>query len=103
MRASLPRILIVGLLFLALSGCAASTASRETVSMPNAENPEYLTNPFRLAALPLHLAGNILQYGLVEPFYFALSAFPDAVGLSIEEQRYLAQRKEAWQAYRPTP
>jgi len=101
MRASVPRILLVGLLFLVLSGCAAGTASRDVQSLPNADNPEYLSHPFRLVALPLHVAGNILQYGVIEPIYFALSTVPDVVGLSIEEQRYLAQRKEAWQAASP--
>ncbi len=101
MRVSIPRILLVGLVLLVLSGCAANTASRDVVSLPNAENPEYLTYPYRLAALPLHFTGNVLQYVVVEPFYFAVSSFPDAFGLSLEEQRYLAQRKQAWQQSGP--
>ncbi len=53
----------------------------------------------RLIALPLTLVGNIVQYTLEEPIYFLLAPVPDSVGLSLEEQRYLAQRQEAWRQY----
>lgn len=80
-----------------LAGCA--TTRVEQSGLPNAEHPEYLANPFRLVALPLHLAGNALQYGVVEPLYFLLAPVPEAVGLSLEEQRYLAERQEAWRQW----
>jgi hypothetical protein len=49
-----------------------------------------------LVALPLHFVGNIVRYGLIEPLYFAMNTMPDAVGLSLEEQRYLQERQETW-------
>lgn len=88
-------VLVVGL----LGGCVTTAARQDMVGLPTAENPEYLAHPFRLLALPANLAGNILQYGLVEPFYFLLGTAPDAVGLSREERRYIDQREEAWRQY----
>jgi hypothetical protein len=98
MRRSAVQIVLMGLLLVILAGCA-TTRHVDQSGLPDAEHPEYLANPFRLVALPLHLAGNVLQYGLVEPFYFLLTPVPDAVGLSLEEQRYLAERQEAWRQY----
>jgi len=93
------RILLTLLIALALagglSGCAASTAAKS--GLPDAENPEYLIHPLRLVTLPLHLVGNIVQYAVVEPFYFGLAKAPQAVGLSVDEQRYLAERQQAWE------
>ncbi len=94
MRTGIAHILLIGLLLVVLSGCA--TTRMEVGGLPNAEHPEYLAHPFRLVALPLHFAGNVLQYGVVEPVYFLLAPAPEAFGLSLEEQRYLAQRQEAW-------
>jgi hypothetical protein len=88
---------MVGLVLVALlTGCATTVARQDGVGLPTAENPEYLGHPFRLVALPLHFVGNALRYGLIEPFYFAMNTMPDAVGLSLEEQRYLQERQEAW-------
>jgi hypothetical protein len=98
MRTTVARILVIGLLFVVLSGCA-TTAQMSSEGLPDADHPEYLAHPFRLIALPLHAVGNIMQYGVVEPLYFALTPVPDFVGLSVEEQRYLAERKEAWREY----
>ncbi len=95
MRTTVAQILAIGLLFVVLSGCA-TTSQMTTEGLPNAEHPEYLIHPFRLIALPLHVTGNILQYGLVEPLYFGLAATPDLYGLSVEEQRYLAEREAVW-------
>jgi hypothetical protein len=81
-----------------LAGCAA-VAHQEQGGLPNAENPEYFVNPFRLVALPLYAVANVLQYGLVEPLYFGLNTMPEFVGLSLEEQRYITQRQEAWQRW----
>jgi hypothetical protein len=85
-------LVVVGL----LAGCA-TVARQEQTGLPNAENPEYFMNPFRLVALPLNAVGNLLQYTVAEPLYFAMNAMPDFVGLSLEEQRYITQRQEAWQ------
>jgi hypothetical protein len=91
------RTLVLGLvLFGLLAGCA-TVPRQDYVTLPNAENPEYLVNPFRLIALPTHLLANAFQYAIVEPFYFVMNAMPNAVGLSLEEQRYITQRQEAWQ------
>lgn len=88
-------VLVIGL----LAGCA-STAGREDLGgLVRAENPEYLGHPLRIIALGFHFGGNIIQYAAVEPFYFFLAPIPEAVGLSLEEQRYLAQRQEAWRQY----
>src|SRR5512138_600003 len=94
MRTRIGGFLLVGLVLVALSGCA-TTATTEVRGMPNADNPEYLSHPFRLAALPIHFTGNLVQYGLIEPLYFLLARAPDAVGLSAEEQQYLSQREDA--------
>ena len=89
-------VLLVGM----LAGCAATTASREDLGgLPNADHPEYMIHPLRLISLPFHVAGNITQYALAEPFYFLLSPVPETVGLSLEERRYLEQRQEAWKEY----
>ncbi|HEX7549959.1 MAG TPA: hypothetical protein VF579_05250 [Candidatus Methylomirabilis sp.] len=91
------RTLVLGLvLFGFLAGCA-TVPRQDYVTLPNAENPEYLVNPFRLVALPLYALGNVFQYTVVEPFYFAMNTMPDFVGLSLDEQRYITQRQEAWQ------
>jgi hypothetical protein len=91
------RTLLLGLvLFGLLAGCA-TVSKQDYVTLPNSENPEYLVHPFRLIALPTHLLANVFQYTIVEPFYFAMNAMPNAVGLSLQEQEYIAQRREAWQ------
>ncbi len=87
--------LIVGL----LAGCAATVVRQDTGSLPNAENPEFLFHPFRLAAVGASAAGNILQYGFVEPFYFMMNKVPDFAGLSLEERQYLQEREEAWKQF----
>ena len=97
MRTRCGRALVVGLLLAGLlSGCATTVVRQESVGLPTAENPEYLAHPFRLVALALHATGNILRYGLVEPFYFLMNMTPDFVGLSLEEQQYLRERQDAW-------
>jgi len=97
MRTRCGRAVMVGLVLVGLlTGCATTVARQDGVGLPTAENPEYLGHPFRLIALPAHLIGNILRYGLIEPFYFAMNTMPDAVGLSLEEQRYLQERQETW-------
>ena len=97
MRTQCGRALVVGLLLAGfLSGCATTVVREESVGLPTAENPEYLGHPFRLVALPLHATGNILRYGLVEPFYFLMNKMPDFVGLSLEEQQYLRERQDTW-------
>jgi hypothetical protein len=88
-------LLVVGL----LSGCVTTVARQDLGGLPNAENPEYLGHPFRVVGLGMYFAGNILQYMLVEPFYFLLTPIPEAVGLSLEERGYLEQRQEAWSQY----
>ena len=101
MRTRCGRAVLVGLLLAGLlSGCATTVARQESSGLPTAENPEFFGHPFRLVALPLHFVGNILRYGFFEPLYFAMNTMPDAVGLSLEEQRYIEVRQEAWaQAY----
>ncbi|MBI4537458.1 MAG: hypothetical protein HY712_05825 [candidate division NC10 bacterium] len=90
--------LVIGLVVLgAFSGCATRTISSE--GLPNAQNPEFFGHPLRVIALPFDFAGNVLQYALVEPFYFLMNTAPEAVGLSLEEQRYLARRQEEWRKY----
>ncbi len=88
-------VLLVGL----LAGCATTAARQDLGGVPNAENPEYLAHPLRLLALGLHFTGNVLQYVLVEPGYFLLAPIPEAVGLSLEERAYLAERENAWGKY----
>ncbi len=98
MRIRVTCVLAIGLVVLGMvSGCATQAVVSEGV--PNSQNPEYLGHPLRLIALPLHLVGNVLQYTLVEPFYFIMNTAPAAVGLSLEEQRYLAQRQQEWRKY----
>ncbi len=98
MRVRILCALVVGLVMLgAMSGCATRTISSE--GLPNAQNPEYFGHPLRVIVLPLDLVGNILQYVVVEPGYFLANTMPEAVGLSIEEQRYLAKRQEEWRRY----
>lgn len=97
MRTRCGRAVMVGLVLVGLlTGCATTVARQDNIGLPTAENPEFLGHPFRLVALPAHLFGNILRYGLIEPFYFAMNSIPDAVGLSLEEQRYLQERQETW-------
>lgn len=89
-------VLLVG----ALAGCAATAASREDLGgLPNVEHPEYMMHPLRLIALGAHVAGNVTQYAVAEPFYFLLSPVPETVGLSLEERRYLDQRLDVWGEY----
>jgi hypothetical protein len=86
--------LVLGVL---LTGCASTVASQYSIGLPNAQNPEYLAHPFRLAALGAHMAGNAIQLGIVEPFYFFMNRIPDAVGLSLDEQRLIEQRQADWE------
>jgi hypothetical protein len=89
--------LMIGLLIVTLvSGCATTVVRQDTVGLPTEENPEFLAHPFRLIALPLHATGNILRYGLVEPFYFVMNTMPDFVGLSLEERQHLQDRQDTW-------
>jgi hypothetical protein len=98
MRVRIVCSLLIGLFVLgAFGGCATRTISSD--GLPNAQNPEYFGHPFRLLALPMDFAGNVIQYALVEPFYFLMNAAPQAVGLSLEEQRYLSQRQEEWRKF----
>ncbi|HTU01863.1 MAG TPA: hypothetical protein VMG58_08600 [Candidatus Sulfotelmatobacter sp.] len=96
MRSRVATILAMGLLVAAVAGCASSAARYEYSGLPSADNPEYLAHPFRMVALAGHAAGNVLQYGVFEPFYFLLAPIPDVVGLSTEEQRYLALERERY-------
>ncbi len=94
------RFLAIGLVLVGLLGGCATTAYRDDPGgLPNAEQPDYMVHPLRLVALPLHLVGNIVKYTVVEPAYFLLMQAPEAVGLSLEERRYLEQRQEAWRQY----
>jgi hypothetical protein len=95
------RILAIGVLLLGLlSGCAATAASRADLGgLPNADHPEYMVHPLRVVGLGFYFVGNLGQYLVLEPGYFLLAPIPEAVGLSLEERRYLAQRKEAWSGY----
>ncbi|HEX9900416.1 MAG TPA: hypothetical protein VGC81_14430 [Candidatus Methylomirabilis sp.] len=93
------RVLAIGMLLVGLlAGCATQAANREDLSgMVRGENPEYLMHPLRLIGQGAHMAGNMVQYGMMEPGYFLFSApLPEFVGLSLEERRYLAERQEAW-------
>jgi len=104
MRSRAATILAMGAMLVALTGCASSPARYEYSGLPSAENPEYLAHPFRLVALAGYAVGSALQYGVVEPLYLAVAPTPDAVGLSAEEQRYLAREKQAYGAlFSPTP
>jgi hypothetical protein len=94
------RILMVGMLCVGLLAGCATTANREdSGGLVRAENPEYLGHPLRIIALGFNAVGNVLQYGALEPFYFLLAPLPEFYGLSVEEQRYLHQRQEAWRQY----
>lgn len=94
------RILAVGLLTVGLlAGCATTAMRQDLGGLVKAENPEYLAHPLRIILLGVNFAGNIAQYMAIEPFYFALSPVPEAVGLSLEERRYIEQREEAWRQY----
>ncbi len=100
MNAPFLRTLAIGVLLASLLvGCATPVVRQDTMGVPNAENPEYLGHPLRMLALGVNLGGNLIQYGLVEPFYFALTPVPEAVGLSLEERAYLAEREKAWRQY----
>jgi hypothetical protein len=97
MRTRCGRALLIGLaVAVLLGGCATTTARQESMGISTAENPEYLAHPFRLTALGLYLAGNILQYAVIEPFYFVMNTIPDAVGLEADEQQYIEARRQAW-------
>jgi len=94
-------ILVIGVLLVGvLSGCAGTTAAREDLGgLPRVDHPEYMVHPLRLISLGLHGVGNFTQYVVAEPFYFFMAPVPEFVGLSLEERRYLDQRKEAWRGY----
>jgi hypothetical protein len=96
------RVLAIGVLVVGLlAGCASQTANREDLGgLVRGDNPEYFLHPLRVVSLGFHAAGNIVQYGAMEPFYFFFAApVPEFVGLSLEERRYLAERQEAWRTY----
>ncbi len=100
MRTQYGRFLIIGLLLAGLvSGCATTIAKPESTGLPTAENPEYLGHPLRLVALPVHATGNIIRYGVIEPFYFLMNTMPDFVGLSLEEQQHIQDRQDAWKRW----
>ena len=94
-------MLAIGVLLVSvLAGCTTTAASREDLGgLPRAEYPEYMAHPLRMISLGFHFAGNIAQYTAAEPFYFLLAPVPELVGLSLEERRYLEERKEAWRGY----
>jgi len=109
MRTGCGRLLMIGLvLFGLLAGCT-TVPRQDYVGLPNAENPEYLTHPFRLLAFPTYLAGNMVQLTTEPLLYLPMNAAPDAFGLSLEEQIYLTQRGELWKRalggpdYKPLP
>jgi len=88
------------LLVSVLAGCTTTAASREDLGgLPRGESPEYMWHPLRVIALSLNFAGSVTQYTVAEPFYIMLAPLPELVGLSLEERRYIEQRKEAWRAY----
>jgi hypothetical protein len=94
------RLLAVGVLLLGLLAGCATTAGREDLGgLPRADHPDYLVHPLRMISLGVAFAGNVVQYAAVEPFYFLLSTAPEATGLSLEERRYIEQRKDAWRQY----
>jgi hypothetical protein len=97
------RVLAIGVLVVGLlAGCTTQAANREDLGgLARGDNPEYFAHPLRVISLGFYAAGNIVQYGLMEPFYFLFAApVPEFVGLSLEERRYLAERQEAWVTYR---
>jgi hypothetical protein len=88
------------LLVSVLAGCTTTAASREDLGgLPRVESPEFMMHPLRMIALGFNFTGNVFQYTAAEPFYFLLAPVPELVGLSLEERRYLEQRKEAWRGY----
>jgi hypothetical protein len=89
------------LLVSVLAGCTTTAASREDLGgLPRVDAPEYMIHPLRLFSLGANFAGNVAQYTVTEPFYFLIIApTPELWGLSLEERRYLEQRKEAWRGY----
>ena len=94
------RILAIGLLMVGLlAGCATTAVRQDLGGLVSAENPEYLAHPLRMISLGVNFVGNLTQYVAVEPFYFMMAPLPELVGLSLEERRYLEQRKEAWEQY----
>lgn len=94
------RILAIGLLMVGLlAGCATTAVRQDLGGMVSAENPEYLAHPLRMISLGVNFVGNLTQYIAAEPFYFLLAPLPELVGLSLEERRYLEQRKGAWEQY----
>ena len=100
MRTRCGRALLIGLVVAGLlSGCATTAARQEMEGLSTAENPEYLAHPFRLTALGLYFVGNLLQYAVIEPFYFVMNTIPDAVGLEADEQKYIEARRQAWAAW----
>lgn len=94
------RILAIGLLVVGLlAGCATTAARQDLGGLVSAEHPEYLAHPLRVISLGVNFVGNLTQYIAAEPFYFLLAPLPELVGLSLEERRYLEQRKGAWEQY----
>jgi hypothetical protein len=94
---TLARTLVMGLLLVGiLSGCATTGSLNDEVGVPDERNPEYMAHPLRMIALPTHFAFSLLQYGFLEPLYFAVNQAPNAFGLSLQEQQYLNQREAAW-------
>lgn len=99
MRVRIVCALLVGMVALGAFGGCATQQLATNEGMPTARNPEYFGHPLRLITLPLHFAGNVIQYGFVEPFYFLMATAPEAVGLNLQEQRYLAERQAAWEKF----
>ena len=93
--------LAIGLFLVSvLAGCTTTAASREDLGgLPRADYPEFMMHPLRLVGLGFSVAGNIVQYTAAEPFYFLIAPAPELWGLSLEERRYLEERKEAWRGY----
>ena len=103
MRTRSGLLLLIGLVLVGLLAGCTSVPRQEYASLPNAENPDYLTHPFRLVAFPTYLIGNMVQLTTEPLIYFPMNAAPDAFGLSLEEQLYLKQRVEAWKRALPMP
>ena len=96
LRTLMISLVLVGL----LAGCATTAVQRQDLGgLPTAGSPEYLAHPLRMISMGFHFAGNVSQYVAVEPFFFLMGTIPEVVGLSLEEQRYLEQRQEAWRQY----
>jgi hypothetical protein len=109
MRTRCGRLLMMGLVLIGLLVGCTTVPRQDYLTLPNAENPEYLTHPFRLLAFATYLTGNTVQL-ITEPLlYLPMNAAPDAFGLSLEEQIYLTERGEQWKRalggpdYKPTP